>query len=947
MNWIVDRITDHSRAVVAFLLVVSVVLGAGVGAVERSAGVGQFQSDTAESDALEYVDSTFSSGGANTTTAQVIVTDENVLDRATLLSMLEYQQALGDDASINGTLAGTDATASVANVVATVSITEHRAADLRARQAELNATSAALEDALETLASQPNASVRSAFDSVAADSSVALTEADYRVFEAAARQLRGATDETAVEAAYRNGTRGVLVEEYEALSADRAALHDGIDPSLATQHGHLASLNDSQVADTVQQVLTANGSGRALQFVPNYYEPGSTSTNATLLVVTQQTDGGSFAPGDAPADIEDAQQAMAVLGPEDDQISTVVYGAGIVSTEISDSMTDSIVIVGPLAGLFVLLVLVVVYRDVLDILLGLAGILAVLVWTFGLMGWLGIDFSQPFIVVVVLLIGLSIDYSIHVVMRYREARAERDSPRRAMAAALGSVGVALLYVTATTVVGFLSNLASPLSVFRQIGLVAALGILSALVVFGVFVPAIKLELDALLSSVGVDRRAHPFGSNGSRVSRLLAVGADLATAAPYVVIVVAVLLSGVGLYGATQVDTSFSQSDFLAEDPPQWQRDLPEPFAPGSYRANSAMDTLDADFVRQDTSASVLIRGEITDPGAFDRLDAARTNASQLGVTEVDASGQAVVSDPLSVMTQVAADNETLATTLAAADTDGDGTPDRNVSGVYDALFDTAPEEAATVLARSDDGDYRAMRLVITVAGDASGEAVREQVGGVAADLDGDGLDATETGDVIVNQITANQLTETVFTSLAVSLLAVFVLLSLLYRLTEGSASLGAVTVVPVAFTLTWVLGSMALLDIPFNIVTGLITSLTIGLGVDYSLHLSERFNQELEANGSIPEAIHESVVGTGGALLSSAATTAAGFGVLLVAILPFLRSFGLITALTIVFALLASVLVLPSLLVVWARLVGHGAAGDTEGDRSDAGPDQRQRPLG
>jgi len=118
----------------------------------------------------------------------------------------------------------------------------------------------------------------------------------------------------------------------------------------------------------------------------------------------------------------------------------------------------------------------------------------------------------------------------------------------------------------------------------------------------------------------------------------------------------------------------------------------------------------------------------------------------------------------------------------------------------------------------------------------------------------------------------------------------------------------------------------MALLDIPFNIVTGMITGLTIGLGVDYSLHVSERFNQGHTEAETVASALHETVTGTGGALLSSAATTASGFAVLLVAILPFLQSFGLITALTIVFASLASVFVLPSLLVVWERVVKRDA---------------------
>lgn len=64
-------------------------------------------------------------------------------------------------------------------------------------------------------------------------------------------------------------------------------------------------------------------------------------------------------------------------------------------------------------------------------------------------------------------------------------------------------------------------------------------------------------------------------------------------------------------------------------------------------------------------------------------------------------------------------------------------------------------------------------------------------------------------------------------------------------------------------------------------------------------------------------------ITGTGGALLGSAATTAGGFGVLTLAVLPFLQEFGLITALTIIFAFLASILVLPSLLALWTRYFG------------------------
>ncbi|WP_458190611.1 MMPL family transporter [Haladaptatus sp. NG-WS-4] len=920
------------------MIVVSAVVAAGIPMVERSTSLDQFQTDADEADALDYVDENFSSGTTETTSVQVIVKDDDVLDKETLVSMLEYERTLRTNETVNDTLVENNSVRSVANLVATAAIRDERAGELQSRERELARTEAALADALDSLARDPNASVRPAFEAVDVNTSVNLTEEDYELFADAVENRRGTTDgnttnENATAAAQNetrsrtgNITEQILAEEYTRLSQDRRDLAT-LDPTLGDQIEELRSMNDSEVETLAADVLAENSSqsSRALAFMPDYYQPGSTATNATLLVVTQKTPGGSFAPGDAPDEIEDAQAAMTDLASDDDSMSVLIYGDGIVSTEITNSMVDSVLLVGPLAVAFVLLVLVVVYRDPLDVLLGLLGIALVLIWTFGAMGWFDIAFSQPFIVVLVLLIGLSIDYGLHVVMRYREARESSETPpSRAMAAALGSVGVALVYVTATTVIGFLSNLTSPLTVFRELGVVSAIGIVATLLVFGLFVSALKIELDGVFEGRGIDRVKPAVGTGGGPVNRLLDTGATLAVKAPYIVIAVALLVSAAGAYGATGIDASFEQSDFLAEDPADWLKELPDPVAPGTYTAETAIDTLDRDFVRQDTTATILVRGDVTDPATLDRLDAARANASDMSATETYANGDAAVTDPVTVMDRVAADNESFNRTLAAADTDGDGVPDRNVTAVYDELYRVAPAEATNVVHR-DDGEYRAVRMIVTVDGGVDDATVRDQMEWVAADADGEGVSAIATGDVIVNQITADQLAETALLSLVVALLSVLIFLAAAYRVTEGSASLGVVTIVPVAFNLTWVLGTMALLDIPFNIVTGMITGLTIGLGVDYSLHVSERFNQELANAETVAAALHETVTGTGGALLSSAATTASGFAVLLVAILPFLQSFGLITALTIVFAFLASVFVLPSLLVVWARFVERG----------------------
>jgi predicted RND superfamily exporter protein len=132
----------------------------------------------------------------------------------------------------------------------------------------------------------------------------------------------------------------------------------------------------------------------------------------------------------------------------------------------------------------------------------------------------------------------------------------------------------------------------------------------------------------------------------------------------------------------------------------------------------------------------------------------------------------------------------------------------------------------------------------------------------------------------------------------------------------------------------------MFVLDIPFNVMTALITSFTIGIGVDYAIHLSERYMQELHAQGDMGAALETAVLGSGGAMLGSAITDIAGVGVLAFAILVPLQQFGIITALTIAYSFIGAVVVLPALLVLWTRRYGPDEVrGETSSHRRTAEP--------
>ncbi|SEW31490.1 MMPL family transporter, partial [Halobacterium jilantaiense] len=956
MSWI-DRlstaITEHSRAAIAVMLVLTVVAGAGAGMVDQSSSLDQFQGDTTESQKLDYINENFETGDQNTTSTQLILRGENVLSKDALLDQLRTEQALLQNDTINSTLTEDRPAYGVANVVAVGAIQQEQAQNVRATAAELqelnatvqeeraaltalgaeldarsqtlNETAAGLRSALDALRENPNADVRTQFEQVTAETSVEFTDEDYATFQRAAGQLRDATSQQEARQAYELGTQGVLADQFQRLSEraqtleerkatleeqaatlkqqaatleeQRAALRNASSASLDEQVTQLESMNASQIDAVIEAALSGEGqSAGALAFMPTYYEPGDTATNATMLLVTQQS--GGSGPGAASDALVDAQLAMQDLAKQTiDSTEVLAFGTGIISDEINSSMTDSLLIVGPLAILFVFLALAIAYRDVIDILLGLFGIGVVLVWTFGFMGWANISFNQLFIAVPVLLIGLSIDYAIHIFMRHREERHNDDTPSTAagaMKVALTGVGVALIWVTATTVIGFLSNLTSPVPPIQEFGVVSAVGISAALLVFGVLMPALKLEIDSFLEGRGWDRKKRAFGTGGGRFSDVLSAGATAARKAPFVVLALAVVVSGSAAFGGAQVDTSFNQEDFLAEDPADWQKQLPEPFAPGEYTAKKNLEYVNENFLRQDSQAQILAEGDLTEPGALAAIDTAVDTASSSQVTQKLSNGDAEIRSPLSVMQQVAANDEAFAETLADADTDGDGIPDQNLETVFEELFATAPQQAAGIVQQTDDGGYTAARLVVSTSGGASGGEVTSEMRAVADGIESESsLTATATGQTILFKIVQDQLLETVIESLLITLVAVFAFLMLTYRITEGSATLGAVTLLPVVFSVSWILGTMYLLDIPFNILTGMITSLTVGLGVAYSIHLSERYNQELERTNSMWTAMNRAVTGTGGALLGSAATTVGGFGVLAFAILPPLQQFG------------------------------------------------------
>jgi len=159
-------------------------------------------------------------------------------------------------------------------------------------------------------------------------------------------------------------------------------------------------------------------------------------------------------------------------------------------------------------------------------------------------------------------------------------------------------------------------------------------------------------------------------------------------------------------------------------------------------------------------------------------------------------------------------------------------------------------------------------------------------------------------------------LTSSQFFSTGISLLLAALVLIITYK----NPTLGLIAMIPVCISIVWILGTMYYFGYILDIMTVTVTSMTIGIGIDYAIHATERFRLVADKTGNVDKAVCETISHTGGALLIAALTTALAFAILILAPIPPQQRFGIILSITICYSFLTSVLFLPLFLAKWAK---------------------------
>lgn len=617
---------------------------------------------------------------------------------------------------------------------------------------------------------------------------------------------------------------------------------------------------------------------------------------------------------DGSADDADLAAAREVINAQAGTIASFeVYSFDLeaLNAEVNGSIQSEMGRLLGIAFLLIVLILVAVYRSAIDVIASLLGLVFAIVWSQGGATLLGPDhlgltgpMSQMGMIIPILLVGLGVDYGIHLTMRTREERTRGVPVDEAGGQAIRTVGAALVLATVTTVVGFMTNISNPLPPLKDFGLFAAFGVVSAFLVMTTFVPAVRLLADRAAARRGRDATApvetEPVGVGA--LGRLAAAFAPTAVRRPGSVLGVAALLTVAGGFGATQLSTEFSQTDFFPE---------------GSRALETVEVITDAFGGGFDETTSVLVEGDIATAQGWNAL-----MVYQQGFGSVDGvrsfEGRPQVDSVVSRAAQAGLLSGPVADDAAAV-------------ALLDTLEAADPSVGQLVTADRDATVFRAKT------------SVGETVAPLAADLERleaetlapAGLAAAAASDDLLVDEILSQLQASQINGLIITIVASMLILAIAFWVRQRAPMLGVIAIAAVAVATAWVLGLMALFGIPFNVMTAMVSALAIGIGVPFGIHVVNRFIEDRANEPDTLSAMRHTLEHTGGALVGSAVTTIAGFGVLVFASVPPMRQFGTVTAITIGLALVSSLVVLPAMLALWDRTRTRSLSAPTRSDRS------------
>ncbi len=599
------------------------------------------------------------------------------------------------------------------------------------------------------------------------------------------------------------------------------------------------------------------------------------------------------------------EQLEAAIAEQQGQFQEIFQvGPPRINAEIQTSLTDDFALLGPLSALVLVVSIIVFMKSVLASIVPLVTSALAIVWTFGLMGWMGVPLNILSAMIPSLIIVIGSTEDTHMMAAFFRGLLDgekdgEDGNTVAIRYMARHTGLPLILTMATTALGFASNLFSSITLIQDFAISSTMailfnGIITIAVVpvmlafFGPMVKAPKAERPANKPTTG-DEALVPdeelYGDN--LVVQIIRTFRESQDRFPIFILFLTAILFTFFTYQASNLYVTNDPMSYFPEDRPLIQQ---------TKRIHEDLAGIKVFFIALEAETEKAF----LEPENLAKLDQIQQFMAKQGVFDTSIS----IADHLKYVNRE----------FRGEFADLSLPQTRQLVAQYLMFFHRSELEnyvshdyrLANIVVRHNINDSHTLNRYIT------------ELKAAVSQISGPGMSIEVIGENLLVNEAAESLMVSQVKALGLLLGLIFVLMSIMFTSLKG----GAIALIPALIPIALMFGIMGFLNIPLNPGTAMVAVIAVGLAIDGTIHLLARYNELCRSTSDYRAAVHAAVLEVATPLIVSSLALSLGFGILLFSNFTVVAQFGALAAATMLISIFANLLITP-IIMSRIRLVG------------------------
>jgi hydrophobe/amphiphile efflux-3 (HAE3) family protein len=542
---------------------------------------------------------------------------------------------------------------------------------------------------------------------------------------------------------------------------------------------------------------------------------------------------------------------------------------------MKDVRKDGLILI-PVALLIMLLMLKFALGDWRSVLMPFSVVILSTVICMGLIPLVGWKVSILSLLVPIILVAVANNYGIYLVAGFRELSRKGilQSKQSMIRELLGSFTMPVLFSGLTTIAGILGLLTHSIIPARQVGILAATGVGLALLMSLILIPAF-IYIRGPITINSKSKKIHPLSFN-----RILGVISRLIVKSPGKILLTAAIVTFILSFGIFRLRIDTNQENYF----------------PKHHPVKLASELINSKFGGSQT-ISVMVTGDIKSPEVMRGIDELTLQLEkQNGVGKVFSISQVVREMSKAIFDEnepgydrIPGSTPAIAQMFELYNMSGD-------QGDFKQIMNFDNTKAHILIRLSDPGNSIIKEIKKKISEFSADFPAKITVGGYAIIM------SDFAGSVIRGQAS----------SLIFALVTVMILLAIIFKSVKG----GLTGIIPLAGSIVVLFGFMGITGIALDSATALLSSIMIGVGVDFTIQYIWCFNSNIRKGLSHADATVASIKIIGRSIIINAVSVTAGFSALMLSGFTSIRFFGYLVLISIGSCLIGAILVIPAFLM-------------------------------